>query len=217
MMNMARKKQQKLDEIKTLPNTFTSMQDKVGNLIRDYFGNNKKYTLELGCGNGDYIHALSVKYPDKNFIGVDRKGNRIWTGSKKSINDNSKNTLFLISSVERIGSIFEENSIEEIWITFPDPYPRRSSMHKRLVHPRFLEVYKKILIPGGKINLKTDDETLHNYAVQIVEENKFPLHKATDNLYNGTELSFEESIQTKYEKNHLKEGKTIKYICFSLI
>jgi len=214
---MARKKQQKLDEIKTLPNTFSSMQENVGELIKEYFGNDKKYTLELGCGNGDYIHSLSEKYPDRNFIGIDRKGNRIWTGSKRSINTDSKNTLFLISSVERLGTIFEENSVEEIWITFPDPYPRRSSMHKRLVHPRFLEIYKKILLPGAKVNLKTDDDTLHDYAVQIVEENKFILHKVTSNLYDGSELTFEESIQTKYEKNHLKEGKAIKYICFSLI
>jgi tRNA (guanine-N7-)-methyltransferase len=213
---MARKKQQKLDEIKILPNTFSSMQENVLKLIKDYFGNGKNYTLELACGNGDYIQSLSEKYPERNFIGVDRKGNRIWTGAKNLLKADSKNTAFLISSVERIDSIFEENSIEEIWITFPDPYPRRNSMHKRLVYPRFLEVYKKILLPGAKINLKTDDDTLYNYAVQIVEENGFILHKMTDNLYNGSEFGFEESIQTKYEKNHIKEGKKIKYICFSI-
>lgn len=214
---MARKKQQKLDEIKILPNVFSSSQENTLELIKEYFGNGKKYTLELACGNGDYIRSLSEKYPDKNFIGVDRKGNRIWTGAKVSITQNSKNSIFLISAVERLDSIFNENSVEEIWITFPDPFPRRNSIHKRLVHPRFLEIYKKILMPGAKINLKTDDDTLYNYAVQIVSENNFILHKATDNLYNGSDLSFEENIQTKYEKNHLKEGKTIKYICFSLI
>lgn len=214
---MPRKKQIKLDEVKTMPNVFISADDNVYDSIKAYFNNDKKYTLELGCGNGDYTVNLAAHYPGRNFIGVDRKGNRIWTGSKNSLQAEHTNAAFLITAIERIDKIFPENSVEEIWITFPDPYPRRSSMHKRLVHPRFLELYRKILSPGAKINLKTDDDTLHYYSVQIVEELKLKLHKATDNLYDGTELTFEESIQTKYEKNHLKEGKTIKLTSFSLV
>jgi len=214
---MARKKQQKLDEIKTMTNVFSSAQENVIQLIKDYFGGGKNYTLELGCGNGDYTCNLALKYPDRCFIGVDRKGNRIWTGSKNSTEANLKNSAFLITAIERIDQIFEENSVEEIWITFPDPYPRRSSMHKRLVHPNFLELYRKVLIPGGKINLKTDDDILYQYAGLVVSQNNYTLHKSTDNLYDGSPLEFEETIQTKYEKNHLKEGKTIKYICFSLL
>ncbi len=214
---MPRKKQIKLDEVKTMPNVFISADDNVFESIKAFFNNGKKFTLELGCGNGDYTVNLAEHYPDRNFIGVDRKGNRIWTGSKNSMQAEHKNAAFLITAIERIDKIFPENSVEEIWITFPDPYPRRSSMHKRLVHPRFLDLYRKILAPGAKINLKTDDDTLHYYSVQIVEELNLKLHKATDNLYDGTELTFEESIQTKYEKNHLKEGKTIKLTSFSLI
>lgn len=214
---MARKKQQKLDEIKTLPNVFTSADENVFGSIKKFFNNDKKFTLELGCGNGDYTINLADNYPDRNFLGVDRKGNRIWTGSKNSLQAEHKNAAFLVTAIEAIDRIFPENSVEEIWITFPDPYPRRSSMHKRLVHPRFLELYEKIIVPGAKINLKTDDDTLYNYAVWLVEEKKYKLHKATGNLYGGTELNFEESIQTKYEKNHLKEGKTIKLISFSLV
>lgn len=213
---MARKKQLKLDEVVTLPNVFSADDENVSEKIKEYFNNGRKFTLELGCGNGDYTTSLAGQYPGKNFIGVDRKGNRIWTGSKNSIQADFKNAAFLITAIERIDKIFDENSVEEIWITFPDPYPRRSSMHKRLVHPLFLALYEKIIAPGAKINLKTDDDTLYEYAVQIVAQNNYKLHKSTANLYDGAELTYEESIQTKYEKNHLKEGKTIKYICFSL-
>ncbi len=213
---MARKKQLKLDEVKTLPNVFSSDRENTARLISEFFNNGKGYTLELGCGNGDYTTALAAEYRDKNFIGVDRKGNRIWTGAKKSLETGLKNGAFLITAIEAIDRIFPAGSVEEIWITFPDPYPRRSSMHKRLVHPRFLELYSKILVPGGKINLKTDDDTLYNYAVDGVEENNYTLYRSTADLYSETGLTFEESIQTKYEKNHLKEGKTIKLISFSI-
>jgi tRNA (guanine-N7-)-methyltransferase len=213
---MARKKQLKLDEIKVLPNVFSADDEGVSEKIKKFFNNSNKFTIELGCGNGDYTTNLAAQYPAKNFIGVDRKGNRIWTGSKNSLQAEFKNAAFLVTAIERIDKIFDKNSVEEIWITFPDPYPRRSSMHKRLVHPLFLELYEKVIAPGARINLKTDDDTLYEYAIQIVAENNYKLHKSTSNLYDGTELTFEESIQTKYEKNHLKEGKTIKYICFSI-
>ena len=143
---------------------FSSADENVYEMIKKYFNNDGKFIIELGCGNGDYTTNLAVKYPGRNFIGVDRKGNRIWTGSKNSLQTEIKNAMFLISAIERIDQIFEEDSVEEIWITFPDPYPRRSCMHKRLVHPRFLELYEKIIIPGAKINLKTDDDTLYEYA-----------------------------------------------------
>jgi len=214
---MARKKQLKLDEVKTLPNVFSSSDEMVFENIKKFFNNDKKFTLELGCGNGDYTYHLATNYPERNFIGVDRKGNRIWTGSKNSLQADHNNAAFLVTAIERIDKIFPENSVDEIWITFPDPYPRRSSMHKRLVHPAFLELYAKIIVPGAKINLKTDDDTLYNYAVWLVGEKGYKLHKASANIYDGSEMTFEESIQTKYEKNHLREGKTIKLISFSLV
>lgn len=213
---MPRKKQAKLDEVKILPNVFLSSNENVMDSVKDYFKGKNKFTLELGCGNGEYTIALAEKYPDRSFIGVDRKGNRIWMGSKISLEKNLPNCAFLITCVDQINELFDENSVEEIWITFPDPFERTNGIKKRLVHPRYLEIYGKIIIPGAKINLKTDDDTLYNYALTIVKENNLILHKAADNLYDGTPLTFEESILTKYEKNHIKEGKKIKLVSFSL-
>lgn len=213
---MPRKKQIKLDEVKVLPNVFSSADEYVTDKIKDHFGGREKYTLELGCGNGDYTLGLARLFPEKNFIGVDRKGNRIWTGAKNALAEGAGKTAFLISAIERLDKVFRQNSVEEIWITFPDPFPRRNSMHKRLVYPTFLDIYRKIIVKGAKINLKTDDDTLYLYALQVVKENNFKLYKESRNLYNGEELSPEESIQTKYEKNHLKEGKIIKLVSFSI-
>ena len=212
---MGRKKQIKLNEVRTFKNVFDSNNDNAKDKIAEYFGKQTSITLELGCGQADYSIGLAKLYPKKNFLGVDRKPNRLWNASKNADLAETKNVAVLISYVEKLGEIFDEMKVEEIWITFPDPYPFRRSMKKRLTHPNFIEIYKKILRTGGKINLKTDDDSLYNYTLQVIRELDLKLIKSTNDLYSSDKLTEEEKIQTKYEKVHLGEGKKIKFISFS--
>ncbi len=212
---MPRRKHIKLAEVRTFENVFDYKDEKVEERIINYLGSNKPVTLELGCGQADYSINLAKLYPERNFIGVDRKAARLWNASKNAMKEGLKNVAFLIAYIEKLHEVFHQIKADEIWITFPDPYPRRSSMKKRLVHPRFLDVYRNILLPDSKIYLKTDDATLFDYTLKVIEDEKLILHKATDDLYNSFQLAEEEKIQTKYEKQHLAEGKKIKLVCFS--
>lgn len=242
---MPRRKHIKLAEVRTFSNVFDYKQENVEDLIISYFFQRNEYlnslkevesnftadnekadyslrtsdinvvTLELGCGQADYSINLAKLYPHRKFIGIDRKAARLWNASKNATEAGLKNVVFLIAYIEKLIEVFNKIKVEEIWITFPDPYPRRSSMKKRLVHPRFLEIYKKLLLPNGKIFLKTDDETLYAYTLNVIEEENLILHKAVDDLYQLNSLTEEEKIQTKYEKQHLSEGKKIKLVSFS--
>ncbi len=211
---MPRRKQQKITEVRTFENVFEFNSGNAEEGIIKYFGSTKPVTLELGCGQADYSINLAKLYPERNFIGIDRKPNRLWNASKNVSVAELKNVAILISYVEKLGEIFKKISAEEIWITFPDPYPFRRSMKKRLTHPLFLEIYKKMLVPKGKVYLKTDDDFLYNYTFRVVKEEKLNLIEAADDLYSSDNLSEEEKIQTKYEKMHLAEGKKIKLISF---
>ncbi|MDQ7816415.1 MAG: tRNA (guanosine(46)-N7)-methyltransferase TrmB [Melioribacteraceae bacterium] len=211
---MPRKKLIKITEVKTFSNVFHYKDESVFEKIAGFFGHKKGFVLELGCGRGDYTLNLSRLHPRKNFIGIDRKPSRIYNGAKHANEMNIKNAGFLVGYAELLAEIFPESSVDEIWITFPDPYPRRSSMKRRLTHPRFLENYKKILKSGGAVNLKTDDETLYNYTIKVVDENGLKLIKETNDLYSNDKLTDEEKILTKYEVQHLAEGKKIKLVRF---
>lgn len=213
---MPRKKLIKITEVNSFPNVFNYKTNNVWNDIKNYFNNQKPIIIELGCGQADYTINLAKFNPDKNFIGIDRKGNRIWSASKIMSKDNLPNAALMIGHAESLDEAIPENSISEIWITFPDPYPRRGSMKRRLTHPRFLEVYKKILLKDGIINLKTDDDTLFDYTVSVIKEKDLRLIKATADIYSLPQLSEVEKITTKYEKQHLAEGKKIKLVSFCL-
>jgi len=210
-----RKKHIKIAEVRTFENVFDYKSENVETSILKYFGNEKPIIIELGCGQSDYSINLALNNPEKNFIGIDRKPNRLWNASKNATAMNAKNVVFLISYVEKLEEIFKQIKAEEIWITFPDPYPRNGSLKKRLTHPRFLSIYKNILTENGKINLKTDDETLYKYTLKIIQEENLKLLFETNDLYAIEEIPFEYTIKTKYEKMHLEEGKKIKLISFS--
>ncbi|MCE1188862.1 MAG: tRNA (guanosine(46)-N7)-methyltransferase TrmB [Ignavibacteria bacterium] len=212
---MARKKHRKQFEVRTLPNVFHTKQEDISHKLIEWFGSAGTYTLELGCGNGEYTIDLARKYPDKRFIGVDRAGARIWNSSKSALNQDVKNAAFFLTYVERLSLIFNEPCIDEIYIPFPNPLPRRRHMKAMLVHPRFLALYKKYLVPGGKIHLKTDDDILYEFALQVVRENNLILHVATENTYLSEGLPEPVLLQTRFEKFHLSQGRTIKYVCFS--
>lgn len=211
-----RRKGKKQKEVRSLQNVFWGNIDNIAKELLNRFSNNQKFTLELGCGNGEYTISLAKKYPEKIFIGIDVKGSRIWTGAKYAIENQIMNCVFIILRIDRLNLIFPQNSVEEIWIPFPNPFPMRKSIKQRLVHKRFLDVYRKICFPGARIHLKTDDNSLFDYAIQVTKEEKLNLISAIDDLYNSSEYKDQLSITTKFEQQHISNNKTIKYVCFSL-
>jgi tRNA (guanine-N7-)-methyltransferase len=178
------------------------------------FGNSNPVILELGCGKGEYSVALSRKYPDRNFIGVDIKGARLWRGAKTVADENISNAAFLRIRIEFIDNFFAQNEIDEIWITFPDP--QAGKPRKRLTSPLFLDRYRKFLKSGGIVHLKTDSRMLHDYTLNIIRENGFTL------LDSFTDISAQRpddellNIKTFYEARYSAKGIPITYLKFRL-
>jgi len=186
-----------------------------GNWSAGFFKNNNPVVLELACGKGEYTVNLARLFPDKNFIGIDYKGNRIWRGAKTALEEGVSNVGFLRIQIETILDYFAPAEVDEIWITFPDPQPQLSREKKRLTSPRFLEKYKQILKPGGFVHLKTDNDGLHAYTTEKIEEAGIKLHKKTEDLYHSEHADEVLSIKTYYEKKYLEENKNINYLKFS--
>lgn len=184
----------------------------------EFFHNDNPIVLELGCGKGEYTVGLARKFPDKNFIGIDIKGSRMWTGAKQAETEELKNVAFLRTNIELLPHFFAKNEIAEIWITFPDPQMKK--VRKRLTSSRFLSLYAQILIPGGIIHLKTDSPFLYTYTRILTELNSLATITDTDDLYNCLTLNPEQrdllNIRTFYEQQWLDRGLTIKYISFIL-
>ncbi|NUM32153.1 MAG: tRNA (guanosine(46)-N7)-methyltransferase TrmB [Bacteroidetes bacterium] len=180
----------------------------------DFFGNKNPLVLELACGHGDYTVQLAKLYPEKNFIGIDRKGARMWRGAKTAIAENLNNVAFLRIFIDHCDLHFAQNEVSEIWITFADPHPTKD--RKKLTHPLFLNRYIKFLENGAKINLKTDDDHLYHFTLDIIRQNKFIIHKNIENLYFSDEITPELQIKTYYEKMWLEKNKTIKFLQFSM-
>jgi len=188
----------------------------------EFFDNNNPIVLELGCGKGEYTLGMAQFYPNRNFIGVDIKGARIWRGAKTIEEKNIDNAAFLRTKIEFIASFFNKHEVSEIWLTFSDPQLKDSRERHRLTHPRFLDLYHKILIPGGLIHLKTDSRFLADYTLAVLEQKKIKPEIIAFDVYgddwgrlNETEQKHL-AIKTFYELKFLKEGKPINYIRFSL-
>ncbi|KAF0151225.1 MAG: tRNA (guanine-N(7))-methyltransferase [Ignavibacteria bacterium] len=212
---MGRKKYKKITEVRSFLNVFDYKNENAEAGIKNFFSNGKPITIELCCGQADYSIGLAEHYPERNFLGIDRKPNRLWNASKNANERNTKNVALLIAYIERLDETLKDIKAEEIWITFPDPYPFQSSIKKRLTHPRFLAIYKKILTENGKINLKTDDDTLYEYTLQMIDEMKLKTNFVHNDIYSLEQITFEYTIKTKYEKMHLEKGKKIKLVSFS--
>ncbi|MCI1719897.1 MAG: tRNA (guanosine(46)-N7)-methyltransferase TrmB [Bacteroidales bacterium] len=187
----------------------------------DVFKNNNPITLELGCGKGEYTIALAEKYPQRNFIGIDIKGARLWKGAKYVENNKLSNVIFIRTSIDFIEWIFAKDEIAEIWITFADP--QMQSPRKRLTGTLFLQRYNKFLIPGGIIHLKTDSRFLHEYTKAIAEQNKCKILACSSDIYaeaqKGNTQNFPPellTVQTFYEKFFLSQGLKITYLAFLL-
>jgi len=220
----------KIRSIDTFPNVFQNphftkqfLVNSVGAEINpkgkwssQIFKNENPIVLELACGKGDYAIALAKKYPNKNFIGIDSKGARIFTGSKTAIDEKLNNVVFVRMKIENILNFFSENEVDEIWITFPDPFPKLRDAKRRLSAKSFLERYRKIAKPEGILHFKTDDLPLFLFTKEMAQEFSPEILYCKENIY-GSPLQFEElNIQTYYEKQHLAKGRTINYIRFRL-
>lgn len=180
----------------------------------DFFGNDNPIVLELGCGKGEYTVGLARRFRDKNYIGIDIKGARMWTGACQAREEKLGNVAFLRTNIELLLHFFSPGEVAEIWITFPDPQMKKT--RKRLTSTRFLELYREVLAPGGIVHLKTDSPFLYTYTHLLVELNRLPAMVDTDDLYHSDYVSEILDIKTFYERQWLERGLTIKYISFPL-
>jgi tRNA (guanine-N7-)-methyltransferase len=219
---VGKNKLEKFAENATFPNFFQPPQTEAiengfelkGKWNSNFFKNNNPIVLELACGRGEYTVGLAEKYPKKNFIGIDRKGARMWKGCKESIHLQLSNAAFLRTQIGLIKYFFAENEVDEIWLTFPDPQPARSKTNKRLTSPLFLDFYKHILKPNGLIHLKTDSQSLYEYTLEVIENLHYEVLEKNADIYALPHTNDDLSIQTHYETKWRKEGIPIKYIQF---
>lgn len=226
-----RNKLQKFAEVFSFPNVYENFNAKTPGLSGKngvpvdlkgkwnafHFHNDNPITLELACGKGDYAVGLAQRFPERNFIGVDIKGARIWRGAKTALEQNLGNVAFLRTRIEQVALFFDEKEVDEIWITFPDPFPRKSKTNRRLTSEMFLTHYRKFLKKGGLVHLKTDDPTLYEFTLEVLEgQENWDILFNDDDIYAKSLPIPELEIKTFYEKQHLAAGKTIKYIQFRL-
>lgn len=222
---MAKNKLSKFADMEQYPHVFqypfSVLKEKgfdlKGKWGKEFFKNDNPIVLELGCGKGEYTVGLGKLYPNKNFIGIDIKGARMWTGAKQSLADNMTNVAFLRTHIELIDNFFESGEVSEVWITFPDPQMKKTS--KRMTSTRFMQLYRKILKDNGLIHLKCDSNFMFTYTDAMVAENRLPVHRRTTDLYNDPLFKDDKilSIQTYYESQWLSRGITIKYIQFECV
>lgn len=212
---MGQKKLQRFAEIETFENVLQYPQGMQGKW-KDFFGNANPITLELACGKGEYAVGLGRLHPSRNFIGVDLKGNRIWAGAKKALNEGLKNVAFLRTHIDKLTDYFAPAEVQEIWLTFPDPQLRTSRAKKRLTHPKFLRVYQQILEPCGRIHLKTDSPNLYSFTKLVIDQYGLILHDDHDDVYSSTEVSDELSIKTHYEALDIAQSNRVHYLSFTL-
>lgn len=199
-------------EVATFSNVIAYTDLEMKAKIVDFMKDAPRVILELGCGYGEYAVALAELYPDTRFIGIDIQGERLWKGAKQAIEKKIENVLFARFFINHIAEFIPEQSIDEIWITFPDPQPRKKTAKKRLTSERFLESYKTILKPDGILHLKTDNAPLFNYSLETIEQSGATILSCSDNIDKLSELPEELKIMTRYEKMHRGMGDTIHYL-----
>lgn len=237
---MPRKKLPRIQETLTMANVIQHDDPDAKQYIEEFFNTPEKVLLELGCGRGEYTVGLSQLNPNAHCLGVDIQGERIWHGAKYAVENNNDNIRFFRAPIRFILDYVPEHSVDEIWIPFPDPFPRKKSARKRLTSPRFLDMYKKILKPGGVINLKTDNEALYFYSKETVEAYGATVQQFIENVYADITPEYKKEviesplfvlsspqvsssapealtrIHTNFEKKFVRQEKKIFYLRFTL-
>lgn len=212
---MGQKKLVRFNEIKTFDNVLEFPQEMQGKW-HTFFKNDHPITLELACGKGEYAVGLGRMYPDRNFIGIDIKGNRIWRGAKTAIEEGLHNVAFIRSHIDKITEYFAPGEVSEIWITFPDPQLKGARMKKRLTYSRFLRLYQQIIKPGATINLKTDSPDLYQFTKAVIGLFELPVLADSDNVYAQAEISPDLKIKTHYEGLDIAGSNRIHYLKFRI-
>lgn len=225
---MAKNKLKRFTEMKAFPNVFEPTLDLSnadqfplkGNWRKDYFHNDHPIVLELGCGKGEYTVGLARHYPEKNFIGVDIKGSRMFVGAKEALDENRSNVAFVRTKVDFIQSYFATGEVDEIWLTFSDPQPGKP--RKRLSSAAFVARYRDILKPGGLVHLKTDSDLLFEFTEEEIKEHDYDLVELTWDLYKSIPEDLDPvirdilHIKTHYEQFFAAKGSVIKYCSFRI-
>jgi tRNA (guanine-N7-)-methyltransferase len=214
-----KRKQERFKIIEERPNVIEPTKEIYktikGNWRRDYFKNDNPITLELACGRGEYTVGLAKLFPNRNYIGVDIKGERIWKGSTWATEENLDNVAFLRTQILLIENFFEPGEVDEIWLTFPDPRPRKRDIKRRLTSPRYIELYKKLTKPGSYVRLKTDNTQLFEYTLEEMQcRQDIDDFRHTFEVYNSDLRSECFDIKTRYEAEFAGKGETIKYLRF---
>lgn len=212
---MGQKKLKRFAEIASFPHVLQYPENTAGQW-KEYFRNDQPITLELACGKGEYSIGLASLYPQRNFIGVDVKGNRIWVGAKQALQFELKNVFFLRTQIGMIDSYFTKNEISEIWLPFPDPQLRISKAAKRLTHPIFLRKYQQFLKSDGYIHLKTDSPVLYQFTKLVIELYQLELLEDSANIYKDLPQNQELQIKTHYESLDIAKSKTVHYLSFKI-
>jgi tRNA (guanine-N7-)-methyltransferase len=212
---MGNKKLQRFEAIRSFPNVLQYPEGMPGKW-KNFFKNENPITLELACGKGEYTVGLSVLYPERNFIGVDLKGNRIYSGALECLKKNIHNAAFLRTQIDKIDSYFLAEEVNEIWITFPDPHLRTSRAKKRLTHPRFLRIYQSIIQPGGTVHLKTDSPELFHFTKFMADLYDLDIQDSSEDVHSRTQNPPEINIITHYEKLDIADSKQVYYLRFVL-
>lgn len=212
---MGQKKLERFAELNTFQNVLQFPREIAGKW-NAFFKNENPIILELACGKGEYAVGLGQSHPGKNFIGVDLKGNRIWVGAKKALQNNLHNVAFLRTQIDQVNEYFSKNEVAGIWITFPDPQLRKSKAKKRLTHPKFLRLYQQFLVPGGPIHLKTDSPDLYEFTKEVISLYGCTLHTDYEDVYKEAAIPAELTIKTHYESLDIAGSNRIHYLCFSL-
>lgn len=212
---MGHKKLIRFEEINVFENVFQHSTEMKGKW-KEHFKNDQSITLELACGKGEYSVGQGRLYSNRNFIGIDIKGNRIWRGAKTALDENLSNVAFLRAEIDKLPEYFEKDEVAEIWITFPDPQLRLSKARKRLTHPKFLRLYQQILQKGGLVHLKTDSPDLYNFTKIVINLYNLEVLVDYDNLYQQQNLAPELFIKTHYESLDIAQSNRIHYLQFKI-
>jgi tRNA (guanine-N7-)-methyltransferase len=234
---MGQKKLIRFEAIKSFPNVLQYPEGMPGQWFA-FFKNDRPLTLELACGKGEYTVGLAKMHPDRNFLGVDIKGNRLYIGAKTCLEENIPNAAFLRTHIDKLPDYFSKNEVAGIWLTFPDPQLRKSRVTRRLTHPKFIRLYQQILTPGGRIHLKTDSPVLYQFTKWVIElygltmvEDIPDIHAGADGEIGGEvgvsvrgevgaridgAVTRELGIQTHYESLDIAQSNRIHYLSFTL-